>query len=320
MARLPEDPRSQRRILGILLLAAGAVGFELLVHRPGRTELAAAERRVEELARRNELERSRTGELDRRRAELESAERQLGDLQSLVPMRAETAEIYEEVATRAEAVGLELVSVTPSRDEAEAGAFYRRLRWELVVEGGSHDLGLFLARMASLPRLVRPEVRRIEGLERAGVERHPVRATVTLETFVLADEVAPLSVGSRERRAAGGARAAGSGSAVLPDREVFDYPVGDRRDPFRPSVAGGRSGPDFGDLRLRGILFAPEVGSVAVLRDAATGRLHRLREGDRLGNVRLVELGPAVAVFSVSGPAGHRREILRLDSGARGGP
>lgn len=96
------------------------------------------------------------------------------------------------------------------------------------------------------------------------------------------------------------------------EREVFRYPDGGRPNPFRPPAAGSAMGPRFEDLRLSGILYGPPVGSVVVLRDAATGRVHRLREGERLGDARLVEVRPSEAVFAVSGPTGTRAEVLRV--------
>ena len=58
-------------------------------------------------------------------------------------------------------------------------------------------------------------------------------------------------------------------------REVFEYPVDGRRDPFEPLSAGDELGPRFEDLRLAGVIFSPERGSVAVLVDQATRRRSR---------------------------------------------
>lgn len=188
MALLPEDARSQKRVLGVVLLLGAAALFYLYVYAPAREEIAVQRERVEALEHRNRLARIRTGNLDRTRAEMERAERLLEALQRLVPARAEVASIYEALAGRSEALGLELVSVTPSGTAAEGGAFYRRQRWDMILEGQYHDLGSFLTQVASLPRVVRPEVRSVEGLERTTDGLYPVRAEVTLETFVLSEE------------------------------------------------------------------------------------------------------------------------------------
>lgn len=300
-ALLPEDTRSQKRVLGILLLVGAGVGFCLHVYAPGRREIAAARLRAAELAGRDGLSGQRTGDADPSRDAVERAERQLAALQERVPDRAEAAGIYEEIAARADTLGLEVLDVTPGPDAPAEGGVYRRLRWELTVEGGYHALGVFLARMASLRWLLRPEVRRIEGPGPGRGDEYPVRASLALETLLLP---------------AGGARLGGDRSgpsrsgAIRQGREVFAYPVDDRSDPFRPPVREGKGGRWPGDLRLRGILYAAGGGSVAVLRDAVTGRIYRMREGDVIDGVRVMSIGASEVVFAVSGRTGTRRELL----------
>lgn len=307
MALLPEDARSQQRVLGITVLVGAALLFQLYVHLPGREEIAALEERIESLEHRNRMTRIRTGDLDATRAELERGERLLAALQELVPARAEVASIYAAVAARSDALGLELVAVAPSRAAAGEEGFYRRQRWDVVLEGRYHDLGRFLARVASLPRVVRPEVRSIEGLDRTSGGRYPVRAELTLETFVLTEEAPPTSRRSAARPAAA------ADTAFRYEREVFSYPVAGRANPFRPPDARSAVGPRFEDLRLSGILYGPPVASLTVLRDARTGRVHRLREGEKLGDARLVEVRPSEAVFAVMGTTGTRTERLRVE-------
>lgn len=94
-------------------------------------------------------------------------------------------------------------------------------------------------------------------------------------------------------------------------REVFTYPTAGRSDPFRPPQVGAGTGPHFEDLSLAGLIFAPEVGSVAILKDRSTGKRHRVRDGERLGTVRIVEIRRDAVVFSVQGVAGPRREVLQ---------
>ena len=111
----------------------------------------------------------------------------------------------------------------------------------------------------------------------------------------------------------------GSDSAATADtlasveylREVFTYPTGGRPDPFRGPQVGAGTGPHFEDLSLAGLIFAPEIGSVAILKDGSTGKRHRVRDGERLGTVRVVEIRRDAVVFSVQGVAGPRREVLQ---------
>lgn len=96
------------------------------------------------------------------------------------------------------------------------------------------------------------------------------------------------------------------------EREVFDYPSMGRRNPFRPLNAGERIGPQFEDLQLNGVLYAPETGSVAALTDQKSGKRYRAREGDRLGEIRVVQIRPDEVVFLITSYGINRREVLRV--------
>lgn len=96
------------------------------------------------------------------------------------------------------------------------------------------------------------------------------------------------------------------------EREVFDYPSIGRRNPFRPLNAGERIGPQFEDLQLNGVLYAPETGSVATLTDQKSGKRYRAREGDRLGEIRVVQIRPEEVVFVITSYGINRREVLRV--------
>ncbi|UCG75070.1 MAG: hypothetical protein JSV95_10015 [Gemmatimonadota bacterium] len=93
-------------------------------------------------------------------------------------------------------------------------------------------------------------------------------------------------------------------------REVFEYPGRARRDPFRPLTAFGGGGPRFEDLEVTGIVFNRSVGSVAVIADRATERRYRLREGERIGTARVLEIRASEVVFLISTFGVSRQEIL----------
>lgn len=117
----------------------------------------------------------------------------------------------------------------------------------------------------------------------------------------------------------GGESSAGDTSVVY-RREVFEYPAGERRNPFQPLDAGEPAGPRLQDLTLTGILHSPAAGSVAVLVDPSTGRRYRLRPGDRIGEARLVEVAADRAVFRVEGFGSDRRAVLRLQRDEESSP
>ncbi len=90
------------------------------------------------------------------------------------------------------------------------------------------------------------------------------------------------------------------------DREVFTYPSFERRNPFRSLT--GEEGPRFEDMVLLGVVLSSRAGSsIAVVgarppgstSDQEPTRLFRLRSGESVGNVRVLEIRRREVVFSV---------------------
>lgn len=80
------------------------------------------------------------------------------------------------------------------------------------------------------------------------------------------------------------------------EREVFDYPSYGRRNPFRP-LTGEDMGPRFEDLLLTGVLVSLDrTRSIATIGERPPSttqppvRYNRLREGDVIGNTRIIEI------------------------------
>lgn len=95
------------------------------------------------------------------------------------------------------------------------------------------------------------------------------------------------------------------------EREVFTYPAVDRRDPFQPLHLDMQAGPRFGDLALAGVLYNPQLGSVAILTDRSTGRRYRARERDIIGTARVVRIRMKEVDFVITSFGVSRQETLR---------
>jgi Tfp pilus assembly protein PilO len=191
MGFLPDDPRDQQRLLGIILPVALVALFYFYLYKPRGSELVELEERISDMEAQNEVARARTVDLDGLREDLVLAERRFAALERLVPTGEEIPEIYEAIASESEALRLDMRNVIPIEAEADSGAYFMRQNWEMEVEGSYHDIGRFLARVASFDRIVRPQVREIRPVEGAGDGTHSVTVYFELETFVL-----PLGSGS----------------------------------------------------------------------------------------------------------------------------
>ena len=100
---------------------------------------------------------------------------------------------------------------------------------------------------------------------------------------------------------------------TLPNRETFSY-TGASRDPFESLLNIGTTGPELADLLLVAIYFNEQspAGSVAVLRDRVSGKRYTVREGERLGRMRISNIRPKDVTFSIDDYGTERQETLTL--------
>jgi hypothetical protein len=117
-----------------------------------------------------------------------------------------------------------------------------------------------------------------------------------------------------------GARAAGAGATPAPDpgtnaimREVFEYGVQGRRDPFFSLLATGDLRPMLSDLRLTTILYdLSGRRPVAVMNDVTTNLQYRVTTGMMLGRMRVTQIKPRKVIFAIDEFGFSRADSLVL--------
>lgn len=104
-------------------------------------------------------------------------------------------------------------------------------------------------------------------------------------------------------------------------RETFSY-GGGTRDPFSSLFNLASAGPEIQDLELVGIYIDPDRpgNSIALLRERATGRPHKLRAGDELGRARVAQIRRTDIVFTIEDFGFERQETLALPKREEGTP
>lgn len=184
-----DDPERQQAALFALLLLGGAYLFYQYVWSPVHEERLLLDDRLTTLQSHNDQARaltqpSRVAELRQRESEFRVA---LAAYETMLPTQSEVSALLEEVARAALQVDVQIVNFAPI--EPRAGENLVELPYDVQVQGGYHDIGRFLADVANLPRLVRPVVVSLEGIDvptpnRPDEARHEVMATLTLSTFM----------------------------------------------------------------------------------------------------------------------------------------
>jgi type II secretory pathway component PulC len=102
-------------------------------------------------------------------------------------------------------------------------------------------------------------------------------------------------------------------TAVIYEREVFDYARGARPDPFRSLLTGSELGIRIEDLTVEGIVYHSDPArALVVLAQRGTERRIRARAGDNIGGVRIVAIRPQSVDVVVEEFGIARRETLEL--------
>ena len=96
-------------------------------------------------------------------------------------------------------------------------------------------------------------------------------------------------------------------------RETFSY-GGASRDPFASLINSAHAGPEFSDLQLVAIYqdLHYSGNSIAVLRDKTTTKRYKLRQGEQVGRLRVVQIRSKDVVFAIQDFGYERQETLSL--------
>lgn len=206
MALLPQERSKQYALLvGLAAIALIWVMYEYW-HMPRTEEIASLEMELETLETQNrnaQIVAARAGpEMEER---LAIYERHLGRLEELIPAEQEVSVLLNQIASEALRIGVDMGSVTPQ--PRQEGEFYTRETYDMTVIGEYHDVGRFLASVASLPRIITPIDLQVEPGPSSPVNEQmvsPVRARFQIETYLSPREIDPLAGGQLNNAPGGG--------------------------------------------------------------------------------------------------------------------
>jgi hypothetical protein len=109
-------------------------------------------------------------------------------------------------------------------------------------------------------------------------------------------------------------------TAVVYEREVFEYSRAGRVDPFRSLLDDAELGVRLEDLALQGVMYDADASqSVAVLSRAGSTRPLRVRVGDRIGGIRVLTIGQRRVELLIEEFGVARRGTLELKSATQKG-
>jgi Tfp pilus assembly protein PilO len=196
MALIPQDPKQQKALVAILVVAAGVWAFNEYWYKPRAAEIEAVETRVTGLETRNrqaQITAARGGsDIEERNA---LYERHVADLEQLIPQNEEVPPLIRTINEEARRARVTIQEMIP--EPPRPGEFYTSQGWRMRVIGEYDDVGRFVTFIASLPRIMRPVDmdlsiplgQAVTGLNYAD----PVLAAFRIELYTIpsASQVAP---------------------------------------------------------------------------------------------------------------------------------
>jgi type IV pilus assembly protein PilO len=192
MALLPKEPKQQKALIALVLLAGAVYAVREYLWLPKDIELTDRQAHVDSLTERNNRARitaARGTDLEARNAVYE---RHLLELEKLVPQNEEVPQLLNTINTQARAAGVKTADIAPEDDVTEQ--YYVRKSWTMSVYGEYDAIGRFLTSLASLPRIVTPknvELARFTVPQGLLIEdENPVSARFRIELYVLPDATA----------------------------------------------------------------------------------------------------------------------------------
>lgn len=186
MALLPEDPEKRKQVLlGLVLILAVAYAAYTYLYQPRVLEANTLQERLAALETQNESARLLARGIGAEDAQQRLAlyRDQLAAVEGLVPSSEELPDLLDAISAEAQRSGVEISLIQPSGAEEEQ--FYTRRTYDLAVLGTYHQIGSFLAQIASLPRIVTPQGLTLTPQQTAPGQEQRLEARFTVETYVI---------------------------------------------------------------------------------------------------------------------------------------
>jgi type IV pilus assembly protein PilO len=203
-----DGPKLPKVILGVAGLVAIGAGGYFLLWAPVQAEITKLDGKRQQLATELGTVRSQVAELARFQKEVAALQVKLNLLKAKLPTEKETPGLYRTLSEAAQGAGLGVSLFQPR--EPRPRDFVSEIPISITAEGGYHQLGQFLEKVAALERVVKVADLKIIGLTRA---KSAVRIDLTLATFMYRD-AAPAA------RPGGPAPAAPKPAASLSNKET----------------------------------------------------------------------------------------------------
>ncbi len=188
MSLLPAEPRQRKQALLLMgaIVMAGWYASKIYFADPHQDVIQVRAAHLEELTSQNRRSKALAARRDDLRRRMEMYERQLRIFEEFIPQSQEVPELLDAISREAQLTGVELASIRPQN--ATPGEFYTQQTWQLSVVGDYHNVGRYMSRIASLPRIIKPTGVQISRAPQSRATRNmvaPLEVSFAIETYIL---------------------------------------------------------------------------------------------------------------------------------------
>lgn len=330
MSLLPRDPVRRTAVFIAFLAVSGAYFVHTYVHVPRGERSESRENRLRLVETGNAAAGALAADARGLAARVAQYRTQLGRLEGLVPSHREVASLLEAISASEGAAGVEVATMRP--EPVQRGRFYDHWSYEIEVRGGYHAVGSFLTRVASMERILVPGavtiVRAAPAEAGPGLHDGNVTARFLIRTHVVPPGAqARLPSVEEPRDTAGVVGGTIPAGELVLERERFTYAVSGRRDPFQPPWESPVAETAVASLRVLGIIHheIPRYSLVLVEGRGAGGvapdadvvgldqvATHRLRPGDQLGPLRILQVQRHRVMVEIADRNGRSRHVIEV--------
>jgi len=193
MALPPLDANTRKNLIyGSVILVAVAGFYYLRVYTPRKADIETLDTQLARVEQSNSAARALTRGASSPEEALDLYRRQLAVVEGLIPSTEELPDLLDAISAQAQQTGVEISLIQPVSATQER--YYTRRVYDMAVQGRYQDIGEFLTRVASLPRVVTPVDLRLAPVAGPGGPNAPVlagdappklEARFSIETYVI---------------------------------------------------------------------------------------------------------------------------------------
>ena len=183
-----KDPKLLRWGIAILLVAVAVPMYFMsdmypFTYAARKAEVAALETRHQELSRDLEKARLLVRNLERVEQEYAILHDQWNVAQTLLPEKNQMPDLLRKVTAAGQQSGVEFQVFRPKQTVSRG--FYTDNPIEVRIEGGYHQTGVFLSRLANLNRIVNVSDLRVQGMDNQEEQPFTMKTDLILTAYTL---------------------------------------------------------------------------------------------------------------------------------------